>query len=174
MDHKKIFPLIIRLKSTHPTPVRIAFDKKSFRKPPSLHTIPRFACVLFVHLSSLIHRCSRTGLDRTFKPATYYSSLFANNDKITFCETWRNTSTHYSSSMSSFCEQHANSFGVTKNAFVFCPKIAPSGEDSAECRMKNLVHKTSAKTLHTLFVLRSIFVSSSIFRSCSRIVCSRL
>ncbi len=46
---------------------------------------------------------------------------------------------------SSFCQQHANLFGATKNAFVFHSKTVPSSEDSAESKMKNLFMKHQQK-----------------------------
>ncbi len=46
---------------------------------------------------------------------------------------------------SSFCEQHANLFGATKNAFVFHPKTAPLSEDVAARRTKNLFAKRQRK-----------------------------
>ncbi len=99
-----------------------------------------------------------------FKPTTYYSSLFANDDETTFsrkklsftkCEEKR--STHYSSWTTVFTNV-CSDWKYGEKFFEFFTKRSQIWQI----------------TLYTLFVFRTNFIHSFLFRQSSRIVCSGL
>ncbi len=108
------------------------------------------------------------------KPATHYSSLFANNDKIIF--SWKNlnfakrgenTPTHCSSSTAVFANMNFV-FRATKNRLWVLSRNGSGERRRRRTQNEKPVCKTSAKMLYTLFAFRSFFVISLIFLYCLR------
>ncbi len=108
------------------------------------------------------------------KPATHYSSVFANNDKIifsrknlNFAKLGENTPTHCSSLTAVFANMNI-SFRATKNRLWVSCRNCSIERRRRRMQNKKPVRETSAKMLYTLFAFHSFFIISLIFRYCSR------
>ncbi len=91
--------------------------------------------------------------------------------KFEFCETLRKHIYDYSSLTAVFASNMQIRSEQRKKSLCFVQRLLRRGKTA---QSTELVRKTSAKMIHTLFVFRNIFVGSSIFCGCSRIVCIRL
>ncbi len=113
-----------------------------------------------------------------WQTATHYSSLFAKDDETTssrknlkFVKHGENASTDYLSSAAVFASNMQIQFTQQKMPLCF---IETPLRRAKIAQNKKLVCETSAKMLYTRFLFRSIFISSSIFCSCLRMVCTGL
>ncbi len=108
------------------------------------------------------------------KPATHYSSLFANNDEIifsrknlNFAKQGENTPTHCSTSTAVFANMNFV-FRATKSSLWVSSRNRSVERRRRRTQNEKPVRKTSAKMLYTLFVFCSFFVISLIFHYCSQ------